>query len=112
MKANLQTTIELLPNDLWRVQDRGSGLTGLYERSGEYRSGDLRINGYVVVSSPFNKASYPNLIGRVFDNPPSYAQVLKLVYEIPEEDRPHSYRFTTFGICYCDTCESPYCELA
>lgn len=36
---------EILPNGFVRVFDRASGLSGLYEMDGSYRSGDIRNAG-------------------------------------------------------------------
>lgn len=68
-----------LQNDLWLVSDRASGLRGCYEANGNYRHGDLRLDGYLVLDNPFNRANgYQSSIGRLVANPPSYANVLKL----------------------------------
>lgn len=39
---------------------------------------------YLVVDNDFNRANYPNLVGKTFDSPPSYAQV-KVIKDVEEK---------------------------
>lgn len=41
---------------------------------------------YEVVDSDFNQANYPDLIGRVFENPPAYANVKVIIEKTPMKE--------------------------
>lgn len=42
------------------------------------KGGWIKSAGFKVVDNDFNRANYPNLIGKILDEPPAYAQVVEV----------------------------------
>ena len=56
------------------------------------KAGWTKMSQYQVVDNDFNRAHYSNIIGKIFDSPPSYAQVK----EINETQEPINNEGRTF----------------